>query len=563
MKLILPKFSIPETDNEGFKQRFVYPLILSGAVFAFIAIFINLSLDFGKILKLIPYAALISFVVLYFLARTGKVLNLVKWALVIISLLFLNLLWYYNFGSRGPVLYIFVLVYSYLIFMLRGRQLVLATIILLLNVVILFYLDYNYPGIAGNYPDNHTRMIDIYTGIFLYLFVVFVLMSGAKRVYIQEYYKARESDRLKSSFLANMSHEIRTPLNAIVGFSNLLADDDVDESDLKDYVSIINSSNLSLLRLIDDILDVSLMETNQLKLVYKDCDLQQMMNDLETTYKRKRIELNKVNLDIRIEGPLAALVLHTDCERLRQVFVNLLDNAIKYTEQGSIVFGYAHQGNKLRFYVKDTGIGVPEHHKEHLFDRFYKVEDHPEKLFRGTGIGLYLCKNIVKLLGGEIGVNSEINKGSEFYFTLPAKIVNREEKPLAHHPILKESPKSRKLKVLVAEDQLSNRQYLEAILKPSDFDLIQANNGKEAIEQFKQHPDVQLVLMDIKMPEMDGFEALREIRKLNEKVPVFALTAYALVPDRDRCLKAGFNAYFSKPLDKISLFSKIEEWCKQ
>ena len=561
MKLFVSNRSV--VDSVTFEKQFVIPLTVAGMVFAIIAIFINLGLNFGVVLEVIPYVALAIFAGLYFIAKIGKGLQIVKWVLVFVTLTFLNLLWYYNFGTHGPTLYLFVLAFSYLVFMLDGKQLVITAFILIINISTLFYLEYNNPALVGNYPTSAARIVDVYVGIFLYLFLMFIIMNGAKKIYIYEFLKAREADQLKSSFLANMSHEIRTPLNAIVGFSNLLADDDVNESDRKDYVSIINSSNRSLLRLIDDILDVSLMETNQLKLVYKDCDLQQMMNDLETTYKHKRIELNKVNLAIRKEGPLAALVLHTDCERLRQVFVNLLDNAIKYTEQGSIVFGYAHQGNKLRFYVKDTGIGVSEHHKEHLFDRFYKVEDSTDKLFRGTGIGLYLCKNIVKLLGGDIGVISEVNKGSEFYFSLPAKIVSREETPIADHPILSDSPKSRKLKILVVEDQLSNRQYLEAILKSSEYELIHAVNGLEGVEKFKANPDVDLILMDIKMPEMDGFEALKEIRKLNTKVPVFALTAHALVSDRDRCLKAGFNAYFPKPLDKVLLFSEIEEWCKQ
>ena len=552
-----------KVQEKDFEKQFVIPLIIAGMVFAAISIFINIGLNFGIVLDIIPYVALTTFLILYYLAKKEKGLFIIKWSLVFITLVFINLLWYYNFGTHGPTLYLFVLVFSYLIFMLNGRQLLIAAIILVTNVAILFYIEYNHPDIVGDYPTDHARMVDVFTGIFLYVFLMSVVMFGAKRIYIQAYRKATESDALKSSFLANMSHEIRTPLNAIVGFSNLLADEDLDEPERQNYVSIINASNESLLRLIDDILDVSLMETNQLKLVYNDCDLKKMMNELESTYQLKLEELHKPGLNVKIKKPLIPLIVRTDCERLRQVMINLLDNAIKYTEKGSVEFAYETEGKSLRFYVKDTGIGIEEKHKDHLFDRFYKVEDNTEKLFRGTGIGLYLCKKIVELLGGNIGVISQINKGSEFYFLLPAgNVISKKPQPVAL-PKLGESKrnkdKNKKTKVLVVEDQLSNRQYYDAILKAPEFELVHAVDGLDGLEKFKANADIDLVLMDIKMPEMNGFEALKEIRKLNATVPVFALTAYAMASDKERCKEAGFDAYLSKPLDKRSLLKKINQ----
>jgi CheY-like chemotaxis protein len=383
-------------------------------------------------------------------------------------------------------------------------------------------------------------------------------MSGAKRVYIQEYFKARESDRLKSSFLANMSHEIRTPLNAIVGFSNLLAEDDLEQEERQDYVSIINSSNQSLLRLIKDILDVSLIETDQLKLVESACNLKQMMLDLEKTYQLKLNEPDYKALKIELQPILKDVVVSTDCERLRQVMVNLLDNAVKYSEKGTIDFGYEMMEDTIRFYVRDTGIGIEERHLAHLFDRFYKVEDKQEKLYRGTGIGLYLCKRIVELLDGKIYVKSKVGEGSEFYFLIHPKIIQKDEEEDTNASKQDEPVGGlQRLKVLIVEDHLTNRQYLDAVLKSDRFELMHASNGKEGVALYRDNPETQLVLMDIKMPEMDGYQALAEIRKINPKVPVFALTAHAMASDKDKCLQAGFNAYFSKPIDKKMLLQKI------
>ena len=547
-------------DKQVFDKQLVLPLIVAGIVFAVIAVFINIELDFGFVLKIIPYAAIAIFLALYFMGKSGKGIPYVKWILVFITLVFLNFLWYYNFGTHGPTLYLFVLVFSYLVFMLDGKQLLMAALIIVFNVAFLFYTEFNHPAIVGHYPTDHARIVDVYVGIFLYLFLMYVMMSGVKKIYLTEYQKATESDRLKSSFLANMSHEIRTPLNAIVGFSNLLAQDDLNREERMDYVDIINSSNQSLLRLVNDILDVSLIETNQLQIIESECNLKQMMLELEKTYQRKLSELNEKELEVKLCRSLTQeAIITTDCERLRQVMVNLLDNAIKYTEKGTVCFAYEIHEAAIRFYVRDTGIGVDKKHLPHLFDYFYKVEDKNEKLYRGTGIGLFLCKSIVELLGGKIDVNSELGKGSEFYFYLYPKTIQltstQPDKPgqVEPHDI------SGKLKVLIVEDQLTNRQYLDAVLKSEQFELLHAVNGREGLERFRENPDIQLILMDIKMPEMDGFEALKEIRKLNTKVPVYALTAHAMSSDKEACMKAGFDAYFAKPIDKKMLMEKIRD----
>lgn len=559
MKLFVSNSDIAE--NIEFKKSFVNPMIIGGALFSLVAIFINIELDFGNVLRIIPYVSLTVFSSLYFLVRSGRGLEFAKWSIVIISLTIANFLWYYNFGTHGPILYLFVVIFSYTIFMLDGKQFSLVLVILVLNVLVLFYLEYNNPSIVGKYPSIYARIIDVYLGVFLYLFIMYVLMSQAKRNYISEFLKARRADQLKSSFLANMSHEIRTPLNAIVGFSNILAEEQLSEEERRQYISIINSSNESLLRLVNDILDVSMIESDQLKIEFKDCELKKIMRELEDTYKMKLRSGGIQTIQIVNSSPVENYVVKVDCERLRQVLINLIDNAVKYTEKGRVEFGYEIEKKDLLFYVKDTGIGIKSSHMEFLFDRFYKVEDDKRKLYRGTGIGLYLTKKIVDLLNGNIWVVSDFGKGSQFYVSIPKAGVELKKTDIVI-PISKSSYSDKdktKLKILIVEDQQSNQDYYKAILKDQPFKLIHAMNGKEGVEEFKQNQDIDLVLMDIKMPVMNGFEALKEIKLIDDSVTVFALTAHAMSTDRQECIAAGFDNYFSKPLNKEILLEEISK----
>lgn len=563
MKMNIIRSKRKEYNDIEFEKHFVIPLCLGAVIFSFFAIFINMQERFGLILKIIPYVSLVIFGVLYFLAHKAKWLGFVKWFIAFILFLLANLLWYYNYGSHGPALYMFLLIITFLILMLDGKQLFFATGFLTLNVVVLFYLESKNPGIVGHYPSLKTKILDVYTGIFLYLFIIFLVMRGAKNTYITQYKKARKADQLKSSFLANMSHEIRTPLNAIVGFSNILADENLTADEKKQYAAIINTSNDSLLRLVNDILDVSMIESDQLSLVKQKCNVSGLMDNLEKTYLLK---LSNQGNKIRIHQARQSgqVYMDTDGTRLQQILVNLLDNAVKYTEEGEIEFGYSMEEKTLKFYVKDTGIGIKEKHLDYLFDRFYKIEDDNTKLYRGTGIGLYLTRKLVNLLGGDIWVVSEFGKGSEFYFTVP-KVgfrIDKEEKEMDDHKNpFKDATK--KVKILIVEDQESNQQYYTALLKPGNFELIQAHNGTEGIAAFDKNPDVDLILLDLKMPDINGFEVLKEIRKKDTKVPVIAQTAYAMSADREKCLEAGFNDYIAKPVQREKLLNLIAKYIPQ
>ena len=365
--------------------------------------------------------------------------------------------------------------------------------------------------------------------------------------------KAEESDHLKSAFLANMSHEIRTPLNAIVGFSGLLAmTDELEERE--EYINIINNNNELLLQLINDILDLAKIEANTLEFVYSDVDINQLLCDIEQTSRLKAAE----GVQVSFVEKMSHCIIRTDKNRLSQVITNFINNAIKFTKEGGIRFGYKHKGSQLVFFVSDTGCGIDKTVKDSVFQRFVKLDNFAQ----GTGLGLSICQMIIQKLGGEIGVESEPGQGSTFWFTLPDTVI--EESHIAPiEPIKIEIQSStstgndsKKSTLLIAEDNESNYTYIKAILK--EYNLVHAWNGQEAVDLYKKyHPD--MILMDLKMPLMDGYQATKEIRKDNTVIPIIAVTAFAFAEDEQRVKQSGFNDYVAKPIKPNDLKKKITE----
>nr|WP_280747136.1 ATP-binding protein [Parabacteroides sp. PF5-9] len=363
--------------------------------------------------------------------------------------------------------------------------------------------------------------------------------------------KAEESDRLKSAFLANMSHEIRTPLNAIVGFSALLS---VAESaeEREEYVKIINSNNELLLQLINDILDLAKIEAGTLDFVNSDVNVNDLFTDIEQS---SRLKITN-GVEIAFAEKIPNCIIQTDKNRLAQVVTNFINNAIKFTTEGSITFGYRHRGNELYFYVTDTGCGMTQEGKDKVFQRFIKLNS----FIQGTGLGLSICQTIVNRMNGEIGVESEFGKGSTFWFTLPESVIlNHSKEEEEEKPLKEELPEvsSSQTTILIAEDNSSNYTLFRSMLK--DFNLIHAYNGEEAVKMYhKYHP--HLILMDLKMPLMDGYEATREIRKDNALIPIIAVTALAFAEDEQRVKQSGFNDYVSKPINPDQLRKVISTY---
>jgi ligand-binding sensor domain-containing protein/signal transduction histidine kinase/CheY-like chemotaxis protein len=384
--------------------------------------------------------------------------------------------------------------------------------------------------------------------------------------------RAEESDKLKSAFLANMSHEIRTPLNAIIGFINLLDEDQVPEDDKAEFYHIIQSNGFSLLNLINDIIDFSKIEAGQLDISFSELNLGELLNEINLIYDEelRRIEKNqKGKLKIKMSKSFLdkVPVLFTDHVRLKQIFSNLINNAIKFTREGTIEYGIRDlmKDKNITFYVKDTGIGIDRKNYEIIFDRFRKIEDDKITLFRGAGLGLSITKYLVEKLGGEIWLESEVGKGTEFFFKLPLKM---EEKPAGKKVLTMTSsgltiPDWKEREVLVVEDEISNFMVVESMLKKTKIEVNWAKNGEEAIDIFKKNSQkIDIILMDIKLPKMDGFEAAKEIKMINSDMPVIALTAYALPKEEHLIRKEGFIDYLAKPIIRDKLIRVMSQYMK-
>ncbi|UCH13123.1 MAG: response regulator [Bacteroidales bacterium] len=368
--------------------------------------------------------------------------------------------------------------------------------------------------------------------------------------------KAEESDRLKSAFLANMSHEIRTPMNAIVGFSSLISEEDITAGERLEYADIIKDNSDTLLVLINDIIEISLIEENQLRITKSDFEVSAILLQLENYFmikNKKDIDFQYVNKEDNKE-----VVLHNDPTRFRQVFSNLLSNAFKYTEAGNIWFGYEILNDQVQFFVSDTGIGIADTDFKRIFNYFHKLEQEDSKLYPGAGIGLSISRKLIELMEGKIWLESEAGVGSSFYFTLPYKADNVQVIPKSK----KEAKKTYKLKntrILVAEDEPNNYMLIEKILKPANSEIIWAKNGEEAVDYIRKNPKAKncVILMDIKMPVMNGIQANQEIKKINKNIPVIAVTAYAYANDKDEIMKHGFRDYIVKPLKPQRLIEAI------
>lgn len=370
---------------------------------------------------------------------------------------------------------------------------------------------------------------------------------------IQARIKAEQSDRLKSAFLANMSHEIRTPLNAIVGFSRLMTTTD-NREDEKLYSEIINQNSDVLLQLINDILDLSKIEAGTFEYIKQPMDLGEMCRNVYEIHKGRVQE----GVTLTLDNENDSLMINEDKNRILQLITNLITNAIKFTYEGEIHFGFKLKKDYIDFYVKDTGIGISEEKLSHIFGRFVKLNS----FVQGTGLGLAICQMIVEKMGGAITVESELHEGSTFRFTIPYDMYNKQEKfkkNAEREQHLKVAIKSLQLRtLLVAEDVDSNFLLMNTVLGKK-YKLIRARDGREAVDMYKEnHPD--LIFMDIKMPYMDGLEATRLIRGYSKDIPIIASTAFAFESDRERAIEAGCNDYLTKPVSQEAIEKILDKY---
>jgi PAS domain S-box-containing protein len=379
----------------------------------------------------------------------------------------------------------------------------------------------------------------------------------------QETSKAKTSDELKSSFLANMSHEIRTPMNSIIGFSNLLASEQIPEIQKKDFTHYIRTSSEILLNLVDDIIDIAKIEAGELKVVKKDCELNALGGELLSTSleTRKRFNKQHLQLNFKPDALYPEIFLKTDPFRLRQILVNLINNALKFTEKGSVNFGYSvHEDSQIEFYVKDTGPGLSRDELDMIFERFKRAQRSEEKNIAGTGLGLAISKNLVQLLGGEMWVDSTAGIGTTFLFTLP--YLRSTVLPADRHD---QYPRETEYNwqgktILITEDDHTSFEFLRELLRKTNAEIIHASTGKQAVEIVRSLDKIDLVIMDIQLPEMNGLEATKLIKNLNNRLPVIAQTAYAMAGDNEKMKKAGCDDYIPKPLDIKQMMATINHY---
>lgn len=378
--------------------------------------------------------------------------------------------------------------------------------------------------------------------------------------------KAEESDKLKSSFLANMSHEIRTPMNAIIGFSQLLSDSDTTDEEKRHYINLIQNSGNDLLRLIDDIIDISKIEAGQVKIFKSQYFVDNILCELYDSFSEFiKTKKSKSNLKLIYNRPEGAqnIVLITDIDRFKQIIRNLVSNAIKFTDTGIIEFGfkvdYSKKYSSIKFYVKDTGIGIAKDMLEVIFDSFRQANVSNTKIYGGTGLGLAITKKMVELLGGKIWVNSTPGRGSTFYFTLPYQPTIISENETLTNTSNKNTKKLNlnNKTIMVVEDDDQSFLFIESILKKTGSSIIRSIDGKQAVK-FSKSQIFDLILMDIRLPVMDGYMASKEIKAIQPDTKIIAQSAYAMVGEKEKCLEAGCDDYISKPINIAELYEIIE-----
>jgi signal transduction histidine kinase len=493
---------------------------------------------------------------LYFLVRFYKCLLIPKIIVTLFGLVLLDLTWYSKFLSHGPVLYFIFAFGALLIWVWEGKSMIVMLVIYFLNIAVLYIIENSAQSSLLIYPNARVRETDIYLSFFFYSLLMIFILSRIKIDFVWQKEKAIKSDKLKTAFLANMSHEIRTPVNSILGFSKLL-DKETNPMKRHEYVSIIQSCSSNLMNLINDLLDLSKIEAGELNLCFSDFSIKELFDEMKDTYT---IELQKkdatlVQLNYYLPDP--GLIIHSDLFRVKQVLANLLRNAIKFTSRGIITFSCAKIEDEVIFSVTDTGTGIPKEDQQAIFHRFTKF-DYDGLNTEGTGIGLSIVEKIVAMLKGKIWLTSNLGEGSSFFFSLPFVQGSPHREKMEYRRVSNEVPVSESGKlILIVEDDLESSILLKELLSFTDHIIHQVDDGKKAIDFIREHPDTRLILMDIKLPVMDGYEATSVIKKLYPAIPIIAQTAYAMAGDKEKAITAGCDAYFTKPIDPVKFMSLI------
>lgn len=370
--------------------------------------------------------------------------------------------------------------------------------------------------------------------------------------------KAEEGDRLKSAFLANMSHEIRTPMNGILGFANLLNNPDLSTENQQEYIRMIEKSGERMLNIINDLINIAEIESGQIKIIRSESNINEEIRYLYDFFKPET-DHKKLVFTCHTPLPDEEALIQTDHDKLLNILTNLIKNAIKFTKKGRIDFGYQIEGDQIHFYIKDTGIGIPKEKQQSIFERFVQADMNLARSYEGSGLGLSITKAYVEKMEGCIWVESEEGRGTAFHFKIPFSKKSRAMDTLTIEEKENTKQTADNLKLLVAEDDQTSVRYLGELLGNECREILYASNGQEAIELYENNKDIDVILMDIKMPLMDGHTATKKIREFDQEVIIIAQTAYAMKGDRKKAIDAGCNGYITKPISKDNLMKIIRE----
>jgi len=537
-----------DLDQISSEKYIVTLTSLVAAIFLFILCIVHIFMRLEIAPVILAGSSSLVMLGLYLFLRFRKCLYIPKVILTGLGLIMLDFTWYSKYLSNGPVLFFILIFAALVIWVWEGKCLGVLLFYYFLNLAVLGIIDSNAPEHLFKYADPTKRSLDIYLSFFLYSSLMIFLLYIIKREFIRQKEKAMKSDKLKSAFLANMSHEIRTPMNAIVGFSQLLSDG-AGSDNKQQYINIIQNSSDNLLRLINDIIDLSKIEAADLEIKQSEISVRELFIELKDVYTIEILKREKTEVQISYNLSDDDIFVQSDSLRLKQILSNLLSNALKFTSHGTIIFSCEKKGKELIFTVSDTGTGIPEEDQSKIFDRFTKF-NYQGMNTEGTGIGLSIAEKLVSLLNGRIWFNSIFGKGSDFFFSIPY-VAPKNQSSLQKKTQKMSLPQAAEnLKpILIVEDNTTSYMLIKEFLRPLNVEIHHVTDGTDAINFIKMNPDIRLILMDIKLPFMDGYEATKAIKKINPKIPIIAQTAYAMIGDREKALSAGCDDYITKPLN--------------
>jgi signal transduction histidine kinase/CheY-like chemotaxis protein len=544
-------------------------------------------------------AGMLALTFIFFNRRTGLHLKKIIFSAIFCVLAIILIIY---MGTKGPGI-IILICSSVMIALFEGKRGGIMAVTLNTIVYFIVFIFFPLESINLKIYQEYTLIAGIGVGINLVIFNALIvlavgfLVDSLNESFLKEKnlksllkkesqdllaakLKAEESDRLKSAFLANMSHEIRTPMNGILGFSYLLGESGLNRDERNAYLAIIKKSGDRLINIIDQIVDISKIESGLINLKVREVNINEK---IEYVFKllNPDAEEKKLKLSYKISLPQEKAFISTDQEKLYAILINIVKNAIKYTDKGSIEFGYTlttsssggkepdkadalGKTNVVMFFVKDTGIGIPADRQQAIFDRFIQADIGDRQAREGVGLGLAISKSYVEMLNGKIWVESEPGKGSTFYFTLPSGIDIEKEK--ASEALIldeKEETNIAKLNILIAEDEETSLFLIKQMVSKISKKTLIAKNGVQAVVACRNNPDIDLILMDLRMPELDGYEATHQIRQFNKKVPIIAQTAFVMAEERALALQAGCDDFISKPLKKDELLAIIQLNCNR